>query len=425
MFNPAQKGQMHNYLPAVFSAESQVDSDRIFEVDSSPVAQGPVVYLMEREIRLDDNFALNFATQKAKELNKNLKIIHPYKKYEVKEKQTFIDNEIFRVKAEAKSLDMDFEMFYEDANALRAYLKELQTGMLILDFNPISEHKIFENSGFSVVEIDGHNVIPARHASDKQELSAYTFRRHVYNNIGKYLTEIPRTFTSKGDAHKVLADFIENKLTYYSQYKNNPLKDVTSGLSLYTNLGFISSQRIVLDVAKSDASQENKETFLEEMIVRKELSDNFCFYNEKYKNMNGVPNWAKETLKSHCNDIRSYLYSLDEFEAGKTHDNLWNAAQKQLLTEGKIQGYLRMYWAKKIAEWSPSPENAIDMAIYLNDKYAYDAPAPNGYVGILWSIAGLHDRAFQERPVTGKIRTMTYNGSKSKFDVDAYINKFL
>ena len=112
------------------------------------------------------------------------------------------------------------------------------------------------------------------------------------------------------------------------------------------------------------------------------------------------------------------------FEKAQTQDKLWNASQNQLIKEGKIHGYLRMFWAKKIFEWSISPEEALKIAIYLNDKYAYDAPSSNGYVSILWAIAGLHDRAFQEYPVTGKIRRMTLNSLKTKFDVEEYIGRY-
>lgn len=157
------------------------------------------------------------------------------------------------------------------------------------------------------------------------------------------------------------------------------------------------------------------------MIVRKELADNFCLYAKKFKKFDSIPNWAKETINAHKKDLREYLYSLNELERAQTHDKLWNATQNQLINEGRIFGYLRMYWAKKIAEWTISAQQALDFAIYLNDKYAYDAPSANGYVGILWAIAGLHDRAFQDWKVTGKIRRFSYNSIKKKFDIEKYI----
>lgn len=131
------------------------------------------------------------------------------------------------------------------------------------------------------------------------------------------------------------------------------------------------------------------------------------------------------SLENHKYDIRSYIYSLEKLENAKTPNKLWNAAQIQLVKEGIIHGYLRMYWAKKILEWTPSPDEALKIAIYLNDKYAYDSPSANGYVGILWAMGGLHDRAFIDYPITGKIRRMTYDSLKRKYDLSEYLKKYV
>ena len=176
---------------------------------------------------------------------------------------------------------------------------------------------------------------------------------------------------------------------------------------------------------RSGASAENKEAFLEELIVRKELADNFCLYNKQFKSLKGIPSWAKNSLESHREDFRPYIYTMEELESAKTHDKLWNAIQNQLMRDGIIHGYLRMYWAKKILEWTISADVALKIAIYLNDKYAYDAPSANGYVGILWAIGGLHDRAFTDYPVTGKIRRMAYNAIKRKCDLSNYLKKYV
>lgn len=162
--------------------------------------------------------------------------------------------------------------------------------------------------------------------------------------------------------------------------------------------------------------------FLEELIVRKELSDNYCFYNSNYASINGAKDWARETLEAHKDDEREYTYTQDELESAQTHDDAWNAAQNQMMKTGKMHGYMRMYWAKKILEWSKTPEHAIQAAVYLNDHYSIDGGDPNGYIGIMWSIAGVHDRAWTERPVYGKIRYMNANGLKRKFDVDEYVS---
>ena len=142
-----------------------------------------------------------------------------------------------------------------------------------------------------------------------------------------------------------------------------------------------------------------------------------------YDSFDGFPKWAQTTLNDHRYDEREYVYSPKQFEDAETHDELWNAAQIQMIEEGKMHGFLRMYWAKKILEWSPSPEVAQQTAIELNDKYQLDGRDPNGYTGIAWSIGGIHDRAWFERPVYGKVRYMNYNGCKRKFDVKKYIER--
>ncbi len=159
------------------------------------------------------------------------------------------------------------------------------------------------------------------------------------------------------------------------------------------------------------------------MIVRRELADNYCFYNDHYDSFEGYPDWAKKTLTVHRKDTREYIYSREEFERALTHDDLWNAAQREMVVEGKMHSYLRMYWAKKILEWTESPEKAQEICIYLNDRYELDGRDPNGYTGIAWSLGGVHDRAWKERPIFGKIRFMSYKGCASKFDIQAYIER--
>ena len=192
-------------------------------------------------------------------------------------------------------------------------------------------------------------------------------------------------------------------------------------ISPYLHFGQISPQRVALEAFKISADKKSRDAFLEELIVRRELSDNFCFYNANYDNFEGFPAWAKKTLNEHRNDRRKYLYTPEQFENALTHDELWNAAQMEMVKKGKMHGYMRMYWAKKILEWTESPEQAMKIAVYLNDRYELDGRDPNGYAGIAWSIGGVHDRAWNSRPVFGKIRYMSYNGCKSKFDINKYI----
>ncbi len=416
------KNTLLNYIPTDFEIEQIINPARIFELNNKPIKYGEIIYLCEREIRAKDNFALLFAIQKTKEVSLPLKIIYPKVNYEYQPKQVFIDNQIIQAKKQFRQIGLDFEIIEKSPAEI---IKNLRPALIIFDFNPILKRKYLKNADFKIYEIDGHNIIPARFVSDKQEYSAATLRRKIYYNIYPFLTEFDNLTTEKVEADYVLENFIKNKLQYYAEYKNDISKDVLSGLSKYINLGFISSQRVALEVIKSGVSDINKEVFLEELVVRKELADNFCLYSKNYKDFTSIPNWAKVSLENHMYDIRPYIYSTEELEKAKTHDTLWNATQIQLIREGTIHGYLRMYWAKKILEWTPSPKEGLKTAIYLNDKYAYDSPSANGYTGILWAIAGLHDRAFIYYPITGKIRRMTYDSIKRKYDLGDYLQKYV
>ena len=410
-----------NYLPTGFVIEQTINPARIFELNNKPIRNGKIIYLCEREIRVKDNFALQFALQKSEELNLPLKIIHPKINYNYQQKQEFIDNQIEQAKTQFRNIGLDFEIIEKTPHEI---IKNINPAILIIDFNPILKRDYLKKADFKIFEIDGHNIIPARFISDKQEYSASTIRRKIYYNIYTFLTEFRNLTSEKVEADYVLEDFIKNKLQYYSENKNNPSTDAISGLSKYLNLGFISSQRVALEVIRSGVKDINKEAFLEELIIRKELADNFCLYSKSFKDFSSISNWAKMSLDNHKYDIRPYIYSLEMLENANTHDKLWNATQTQLIKEGTIHGYLRMYWAKKILEWMSTADEALKAAIYLNDKFAYDAPSANGYVGILWAIGGLHDRAFADYPVTGKIRRMTYDSMKRKYDLSNYIKKY-
>ncbi len=410
-----------NYVPDKFIVENKINPARIHEVNNNPIKAGVVLYICEREIRAKDNFALQFAIEKSKELNLHLKIIHPKTNYKYKPKQRFINRQLEQTQIQFKNIGLDFEIIEKTPAEI---IKTINPAVLIIDFNPILKRNYLKNVNFKIYEIDSHNIIPAKFVSNKQEYSAATLRTKIYHNISSFLTEYRNLTSDKVEADYVLEDFINNKLQHYSANKNNPSIEVTSGLSKYLNLGFISSQRVALEAIKSGVNDIDKETFLEELIIRKELADNFCLYSKNFKDFSSILSWAKMSLNNHNCDIRSYIYSLNDLENAKTHDKLWNATQIQLVKEGTIQGYLRMYWAKKILEWTLTSNEALKTAINLNDKYAYDAPSANGYVGILWAIGGLHDRAFSDFPVTGKIRRISYNSIRKKYDIIAYTNKY-
>ncbi|UCC44627.1 MAG: deoxyribodipyrimidine photolyase, partial [Candidatus Zixiibacteriota bacterium] len=224
-------------------------------------------------------------------------------------------------------------------------------------------------------------------------------------------------------AHRKLEKFLKDRLPEYNDQRNDPTRVGQSGLSPYLHFGQISAQRVALTVQQHDSHIASQESFLEELIVRRELADNFCYYNDRYDSFESFPGWARITLNEHRADPRPFLYSRDTLEAAATHDDLWNAAQTEMVATGKMHGYLRMYWAKKILEWSPTPEEALSRATFLNNRYELDGNDPNGYAGIAWSLGGVHDRAWREREIFGKIRYMSYSGCKRKFAVGDYVQQ--
>lgn len=421
MLTQITKDHLLNFLPEKFDTEYEINPQRIHIIQDGTNDKN-VIYVVTRSFRVEDNFAFNYAFQKAGKNNSDLRLYLYLPEFELKTKTLFFQNQLNIFEENIRNLGINYKIFQDKKELYNALYTEKET-LIVTDFNPLTDVKIPEH--LKTAEVDSFNILPARNISSRQEFNAATFRRKVYYNIADYLKEFPQINHKKNEAYLILDEFIKDKLPLYAEYKNNPAKDVTSNLSKYLNWGFISSQRAALSIINAETDSINKEVFLEELIIRKELSDNFCLYNKKYKTFDGIPQWAKQTLKAHLNDIRPNIFTLKELEEARTYDDLWDASQKQLLKEGKIHGYMRMYWAKKILEWTPSPDTALKYCIHLNDKYAFDAPSADGYVGILWAIGGLHDRAFANRLVTGKIRPMTYNGAKSKFDVKEYIARYI
>jgi deoxyribodipyrimidine photo-lyase len=261
------------------------------------------------------------------------------------------------------------------------------------------------------------------------EVSLPEFERESYESFLQMDNSVPVVDWAKPGTKagmKQFDSFLKHGLKKYDTMRNDPTeKSGCSNLSPWINHGHISFHRLVTEVKKLNKYASGVATFIEEGVVRRELSDNYLYYTPNdYDSLTAGAGWAQETLEIHSRDPRDYIYSLAELENGQTHDDLWNAAQLQVVQTGKMHGFLRMYWAKKILEWTESPLVALCTAQYLNDKYALDGRDPNGFVGVAWSIMGIHDRAWQERPIFGKIRFMNYDGCKRKFKVPVFVAQY-
>lgn len=223
-----------------------------------------------------------------------------------------------------------------------------------------------------------------------------------------------------------LQAFLEDNLRRYARHNREPSAKATSQLSPYLHFGYISSLEIALAV-REHAAQHGliANEYLEQLIVRRELAFNYARYGPPPETLKkALPDWAVKTLAKHDDDPRDYVYSREQWERAETHDPLWNATQRELLKDGIIHGYYRMYWGKKIMEWSATHQAALDTMIYLNDRYALDGRDPNTYTNILWCF-GLHDRPWKERPIFGMIRYMSADGMRRKTNVDTYVQHYI
>ena len=440
---------------------------RVIQQKDVQYGNGPVIYWMQRDQRVNDNWALIYAIEKARELKTPVAVafcLVPNFLEATIRQYGFMLKGLEEVEKSLAKFNIPFYLLIgEPGIEIPKFVKRINASALISDFNPLRvvrnwKKEVIEKIDIPFFTVDTHNIVPVWEASDKQEFGAYTIRPKIKKQLDEFLDEFPRLIKQKShnlktekvnwnkalkslkinfdvkevdwikpgekDALKILDSFFEERLAGYNEKRNDPNENVSSNLSPYLHFGQISAQRIALETYKRKHNAEVKDAFLEELIVRRELSDNFCLYNKNYDSFDGFPEWAKKTLNEHRNDKREFTYNLEQFENAETHDELWNAAQIEMVSTGKMHGYMRMYWAKKILEWTETPEEALGYAIYLNDKYELDGRDPNGYVGCAWSIGGVHDRAWTERPVFGKIRYMNYNGCKRKFDVKRYIKKF-
>ncbi len=428
---------------------------------------GPVIYWMSRDQRAADNWALLAAAHAASALSRPLRVffcLAPAFSGASSRHYGFLAEGLRQVAGSLAAKNIPLEILTGKPGITagkRAH--SMNAALIVTDFDPYPEKRswktdLLKTASCPVAETDAHNIVPSWIASPKKEYSAATFRRKVSPLLPEWLTDIPEiepmppmnmegtapfafpgTFPASlsapdtGDpldwiapgehaAAERLRIFLREGLERYGQERNDPGLDGLSGLSPWLHFGHLSAQRAAFAVSATPESESSK-AFLEELIIRRELADNFCHFEEAAGTYGGLPEWSRKTLDAHRKDSRPVLYDIHTLEKARTSDPLWNAAQREMTSRGKMHGWARMYWAKKILEWSPSPEEAFKTALFLNDRYELDGRDPNGIAGLSWAIGGLHDRPWPERPVFGTVRYMNYGGAARKFNVKHYIQK--
>ena len=342
------------------------------------------------------------------------------------------------------------------------FVKALSPAIVIGDENPVRpgvfwRERVTEGLSMPLRFVDTDVVVPTSFFPN-EEFAARTIRPKIHRLWNEYLKPIPNPvaktrFTTplavegarleikplmealkvggagevagyrggSREAQRRLTRFLGERLSRYESERNQPTPYMTSELSAHLHFGHISPLTIALAIRSADAPQESIASALEELIVRRELAINFVARNPRYDQLAGCPDWALKTLRAHANDPRPFHYSKAQFEDAATHDHVWNAAQREMTITGRMHNYLRMYWAKKILEWTPDAETAFGIALELNDRYEMDGRDPNGYTGVAWAIGGKHDRPWPERPIFGTVRYMNEAGIRRKLDCEAYL----
>jgi deoxyribodipyrimidine photo-lyase len=424
-----------------------------------------VLYWMQSSQRTEWNLALEYAVRQANKMNQPLLVYFGLTQYPEANLRHyhFMLEGLKEVETSLAARGIKFILILKSPEqGVLEYAKD--ASLCVVDVGYLRTEQDWRNDAARnmrcpLIQVESNVIVPVRIASQKEEYAAFTFRPKILKQLNKFLQplsqtepnvpstnrqwstqlelEKPKEIISQlslevnvkpvpylhggtSTAKRHLKNFIDTRLDDYHLLRNDPYRKIQSNMSPYLHFGQISPLFIALQIQATKSP--GKAAYLEELIVRRELSINYIHYNQQYKALQGLPQWAQRTLRDHCTDPREYNYPIDAFEQAKTHDPYWNAAQRETVVTGKMHGYMRMYWGKKILEWSKTPEQAFATALYLNNKYELDGRDPNSYTGIAWCF-GKHDRPWKERPIFGKIRYMNDQGLQRKFDIDRYVQQ--
>ena len=441
-----------------------IQKERIKALNKKEVKKGAyVLYWMQASQRAEYNHALEFAIIKANELRQPIIVFFGITDDfpEANERHyIFMLEGLKEVKQSLKKRDIQMVILHKSPEMGAVQLAK-KASLVVVDRGYLKIQKEWRNYAANrmdcpLIQVESDVIVPVEETSPKEEYAAATLRPKIHKKLNHFLIPLKQTdpvidslsldFESFAienidkalsklridrsvkkvdsfhggmkEALKYLEVFLEGKLDRFPELRNDPTLDYLSQMSPYLHFGQISPLFIALQVKKTKSP--GIEAYLEELIVRRELSMNFAFYNEKYDSFEAIPEWAKKTLKAHEKEKRLYTYTLKKMEAAQTHDPYWNAAQREMVVKGKMHGYMRMYWGKKILEWSKTPREAFRAALYLNNKYELDGRDPNGFTGVAWCF-GKHDRPWGERPIFGNVRYMNDKGLKRKFDAEEYV----
>jgi deoxyribodipyrimidine photo-lyase len=444
-----------------------IHPSRIQPLNSRSIQDGRyVLYWMQASQRVECNHALEYAVGEANE--RNLPVVVGFGLTEKFPEANlrhyaFMLEGLEEVRKGLQRRGIRFVLMRRSPELAAAALAE-EAALVVADRGYLRiqrqwRNHVARNAPCAVIQVESDAVVPVETASPKEEYTAGTLRPKLQRVLRGYLVPLKERPVKKDSlslrlgadaegnylslleqmkidrsvppvkhfrggttlAKALLEEFIAKKIRHYDDRHSDPGLDYSSHLSPYLHFGQISPLAVALRIAaEKSIPAAARQAFLEELIVRRELSMNFVFYNERYDEYECLPDWARKTLTEHAKDRREYIYDPEQWELAGTHDPYWNAAQREMMITGKMHNYMRMYWGKKLLEWSRTPAEAFRTAITLNNRYELDGRDPNGFAGVAWCF-GKHDRAWPERKVFGKIRYMNDAGLRRKFDMDAYL----
>lgn len=428
-----------------------------------------VVYWMQRAQRGWDNPALDLAVEAGNALGKPVVVFFapvPFYPHANLRHYRFLTEGIPDIAEAVAARKVGFVLRRHPDHSLLRFCEQVNPALVVGDENPLREteawrRKVSEQLRVPFYTVDADLIVPSR-LLQKAQYAAHTIRPRLEKLLDTYLvqpvnptanfawkkpasvaslavdTDITAgwnldrtvgpvsTFTGGArEARRLLLEFVEKKLPHYKKQRNHPEMDGTSRMSPYLHFGHISPLTIALAVKAADAPQADKDSYMSELLVWRELAVNLVTFHPDYDSFECGENWAHRTLAEHAGDPRPVAYSEQQLEHAETHDPLWNAAQMQMVHGGWMHNYLRMYWGKKILEWTRQPSEAHRIAVALNDKYELDGRDPNGYAGVAWAIVGKFDRPWFDRAIFGQIRYMSLASTGKKFDSKSYIQQQL